>query len=51
MAKARKTKYSASEWRSMFAQAAKWCAKNKLPNERIQDCIKRYLSQHVGVKA
>jgi hypothetical protein len=51
MAKAKKTRYTASEWRSIFGQAAKWCAKNRSPGERIQDCIKRYLSQYVGVKA
>jgi hypothetical protein len=43
MARRRKTGLALPEWRAKFAQAAKWCAHNKAPGERIQDCIRRYL--------
>jgi hypothetical protein len=43
MARRRKTGLTGSEWKAKFAQAAKWCAHNKAPGERIQDCIRRYL--------
>jgi len=48
MARMRKTGYSGPEWRKIFAEAAKYCARNKAPGERIQDCIRRYLAQYTG---
>jgi hypothetical protein len=32
--------------RSAFAQAAKYCAVNRSPGERIQDCIRRVFHQY-----
>ena len=43
MARKRKTGLSLDEWKAKFAEAARWCSKNKAPGERIQDCIRRYL--------
>ncbi len=43
MARRRKTGLTLPEWKAKFAHAAKWCAQNKNPGERIQDCIRRYL--------
>jgi len=45
MAKARKSPYSAHEWRKVFGSVAKWCARNKSPGERMADCIKRALAE------
>ncbi|MEM1913323.1 MAG: hypothetical protein QW067_09310 [Thermofilaceae archaeon] len=41
--KTRRTTRTKSTWRQRFAEAARYCAKNKGPGERIQDCIRRYL--------
>jgi hypothetical protein len=51
LGKRRKTGLTGSEWKAMFAEAAKYCAKNKAPGERIQDCIRRYLGHKVAVRA
>jgi hypothetical protein len=48
MAKRRKTGLPRSEWKKIFADAAKHCAKNRAPGERIQDCIRKYLAQYTG---
>lgn len=51
MARHRKTGYSGPEWKAKFAEAAKYCARNRAPGERIQDCIRKYLGQKVAVRA
>jgi len=32
--------------RSAFAQAAKYCATNRSPGERIQDCVRRVFHKY-----
>jgi hypothetical protein len=52
MSKHKKTGYPVHVWRAKFAEAAKYCARNKSPGERIQDCIKRYLGGgKIGIRA
>ena len=44
--RAKKTGLSVTEWRRKFAEAAKYCKEHRSPNERIQDCIRKYLAAH-----
>jgi hypothetical protein len=45
--KRRKTNYTQEEWRRIFGEASRWCAKNKAPGEKQYECVRRYLSGHV----
>ena len=45
MAKAKKTQHSVAAWRKIFGVAAKICAKEKSPGERMAQCIKRVLQE------
>jgi hypothetical protein len=44
--RARKTGMSVTEWRRKFAEAVHYCKAHKAPGERIQDCVRKYLSAH-----
>jgi hypothetical protein len=39
----RKTNYTQAEWRRIFGEASKWCAKNKAPGEKQYECVRKYL--------
>jgi hypothetical protein len=46
MTRKRKSKFTATEWRRLFAEAAKYCSEYaKRRGIRFQDCIKQYLKK------
>jgi len=40
----KKTGYTREQWKQKFAAAAKYCAANRAPGERIQDCMRKQLT-------
>jgi hypothetical protein len=47
MARKRKTGYTVSEWRKIFAEAAKYCSEEaKRKGIRFQDCVRQYLARY-----
>lgn len=43
----KKTGLSQTEIRRLFAEASRWCSKNKAPGEPQYECVRKYMLEHL----